>query len=317
MSVTASGLYPVEKCRRSHPDHWKYRRSMNICKYYHIAKDIPDALQAKAGSAGQSCFVAGGTDLLVDLQQDRNSSIDSLIDISDIPELNVIELRKTHLFVGAAVTHARISDSDSVIQHAQALGDACGLIGGPQIRNVATIGGNVANALPAADGAIAMLALKTEVEIVNQSGSRIIPLSDLFIQPGLTTLKDDELLAGFNIPIAQKKQSSVFKRIVGSQGKALPILNVAVWIERDGEIIKDIRVSVGPSGPVPRLIEAASMEIRGKMYHEEAIKENINRVASEIKFRSSPQRASSGYRNHLAALLLEEAIDVAWTRANL
>src|SRR6185295_1852421 len=105
---------------------------------------------------------------------------------------------------------------------------------------------------PAADGTIALLALDVETEIAGFVGNRRIPFVELFAGPGKSTLKrGEELLVGFYLPRKKKGQSSCFKRIMRPQGVALPIINIAVWVEREQDMLKDIRIAVGPGGPIP------------------------------------------------------------------
>jgi CO/xanthine dehydrogenase FAD-binding subunit len=120
---------------------------------------LGEALQALSSAPGPACPIAGGTDLMLDLRQGRHLPLHTLVDISGITDLLALEERGAELWIGAAVPINQILNSPLICQHAQALAEACDLIGGPQVRNVATLGGNVAHALPAADGAIALLAL--------------------------------------------------------------------------------------------------------------------------------------------------------------
>ena len=161
---------------------------MTAWKTYHLSRSVEDALQALAGAQGSVRLVAGGTDLLLDLQQGRHPPVDLLVDITNIPEMSRVELRPDGLYVGAALPLNHLTSSPLLQQHAPALVEACGLIGGPQVRNTATLGGNVAHALPAGDGTIAALALDAQVEIASRAGRRIVPMESLFLGPGRSAL---------------------------------------------------------------------------------------------------------------------------------
>ena len=112
--------------------------------------------------------IAGGTDLLLDLKQGRHAPVHTLIDLTFVPEMTVLELRGDELYIGAAVPVNRVALDPLTGTHAQALVEACDLIAGPQVRNVATLGGNVAHALPAADGTIALTALDAQAEVASR-----------------------------------------------------------------------------------------------------------------------------------------------------
>ena len=289
-------------------------------KRYHKALSINDALMALLNAPGPSRLLAGGTDLLLDLQQGRQSPVDTLVDISSIPELLMIEERSGMLFIGAAVTLSAINSSSLVCEHGQALIEACGLGPRRQVRNSATLGGNVAHALPAADGTIALLALGAEVEIADQYSVRTIPLLKLFLGPGRSSLHHQrELLVGFYLPISKKWMASSFKRIMRPQGVALPILNLAVWLNRGndptmGDKIDDIRIAVGPGGPVPTRASETEKFLRGKAMTDKVIADAMKTLLKDVRLRTSPYRATSNYRQILAKVLFRDVIHSAWKR---
>jgi xanthine dehydrogenase FAD-binding subunit len=289
---------------------------MSIWKRYIVAHSLPEAIDALAAASGPARPVAGGTDLLLELQQGHHSPIDTLVDITSIPELTCLEIRGSELFIGAAVPVSEVSESPLVRRHALAVAEGCALIGGPQVRNTATLGGNVAHALPAADGMIGLLALDAQVEIAAAGGLRRVPILSLFRGPGQSTLVPDrEVLVGFYLPLANQGQASAFQRVMRPQGVALPVLNLAVWVARVDMHIADVRIAVGPAGPTPQRACAVEEFLRGAVY-DEATLLNARAVWDEsMRFRTSPQRATAGYRRHLSRFLLEDVLSTAWQRA--
>jgi xanthine dehydrogenase FAD-binding subunit len=224
---------------------------MSLWKEYLHPQTVQEAVEALASSPAPAIPIAGGTDLMLDLQQGNHSPVHTLVDLTGILEMHALEIRGETLFIGAGVPHNRIVESVLVREHAQSLVESCGLIGGPQVRNSATLGGNVAHALPAADGTIGLLALDAQVEVASPSGRRLLPLNELFVGPGKSSLAADEILVGFYVPLRKPRQASAFCRVMRAQGIALPILNLAAWVERDGEVIRAVRIAVGPAGPTP------------------------------------------------------------------
>ena len=294
---------------------------MPLWKHYQTAESINNALQALMSAPGVSRLVAGGTDLLLDLQQGRHPPVDTLVDVTRIPELLKIEIRSGELFIGAGVPLAKIERSKLVYKHGQALVEACTLIGGPQVRNSATLGGNVAHGLPAADGTIALLALGAKAEVANIQGCFTQPIEDLFVGPGRTNLNpQQDLLVGFYLPLNKIGMASAFQRVMRPQGVALPIINMAVWLYRkknpfsDDEIM-DIRISVGPGGPVPTRAKEAEAFLQNKTMSEDLLVEAMKIIMEEINFRTSPYRATSIYRQYLSKVLLKEVLNEAWMRA--
>jgi xanthine dehydrogenase FAD-binding subunit len=286
------------------------------CDEYMLAKSIEDALALLAERPGNVRLISGGSDLLLELQQGHLPTLGRLVDVTEIDELCGLEIRDGTLFIGAAVTLSRLANSELIKTHAQALSDAACLMANPQVCNVATIGGNVAHALPAADGTIALLALDAQAEIAGSFGRRTIPLQSLFEGPGKSILDPcDDLLVGFHLPISEKGQASAFARRVNPQGIALAMLNLAIWLERDHERIVAARIAMGPSGPVPRRIQAAEQVLAGQVYSPALLDLALEELLKEAHFRTSPHRATAEYRQHLADVLLKEAFPIAWERA--
>src|SRR5512139_2694417 len=290
---------------------------MNLWQEYLRPTNLSQALQAFAEASGPILPIAGGTDLLLDLDQGRHAPVHTLVDVTSIAEMTALEVRGDELFVGAALPVNRIVHDPLVCAHAQALTEACNLIAGPQVRNVATLGGNVAHALPAADGTIALLAINAQAEIASLSGTRCIPFKELFLGPGKSSLKHgQELLVGFHLPLSQKGQASCFKRIMRPQGVALPIINLAIWLERADDVIRQIRVAVGPGGPAPWSGTEAEKVLTGKSLNDETFNAALEALLSQVGFRSSARRASAEYRRHIVRALFKDVLETAWSRAN-
>ena len=304
---------------------------MNLWQNYVRPKRLAEAMDVFSSAPRPLAPIAGGTDLLIDLEQGRHSPVHTLVDITEIEELLALEIRDDQLFIGAGVPVNCIVRDLLVGAHAQALVEACELIGGPQVRNVATLGGNVAHALPAADGTIALLALDAQAEIASfapvailgggdsadsKMRTRRIPFAELFLGPGKSSLKHgEELIVGFYLPLLKNDQASCFKRIMRPQGVALPIINVAMWLERERDIIKDIRIAVGPGAATPWRARDAEQALIRKIMHPEAIEVALEILLSHVGFRSSPRRASADYRRHLVATLFQETLKTVWERA--
>jgi len=287
---------------------------MNLWTNYHIAQSVDDALQALTNAPGEALVIGGGTDLLLDLQQGRHAPVHTLVDVTQIPELAALEVRNGGLFIGAGLPHRKIIHSPLVQEYAPGLVEACGLIGGPQVRNTATLGGNVAHALPAADGTIALMALGAQAVVAGQAGLKIVPLADIFLGPGKSTLKN-EILVGFQLPLRGAGEASAFKRVMRPQGVAIAILNLGVWLRRTENKLAEVRIAVGPSGPVPRCMTAAENLLRGQTLTPGVLQKAYESILNEASFRTSRHRATSEYRQHVVGILLEETLMLAFERA--
>jgi xanthine dehydrogenase FAD-binding subunit len=277
---------------------------------------VAEALEALSNAPQPACPIAGGTDLVLDLQQGRHAPVRTLVDLTGITEMNALEVRRAELFIGAAVPLSRVAASKLVEFHALALVEACSLIGGPQVRNTASLGGNVAHALPAADGTIALLALNAQAEVASPEGCRRVPLAQLFLGPGKSALVNGfDLLVGFYLPLLKTGKASAFKRVMRAQGVALPILNLAAWVEREQGRINQAHIAIGPSGQIPFRARTTEAFLQGKIFEAGLIEDATTSMLSETSFRSSPQRASAEYRRRLAGWLLSQTFATAWGRA--
>ncbi len=289
---------------------------MNLWQNYVRPVSVQEAVTALMSSPGPAIPLAGGTDLLLDLEQGRHPPVHTVVDLTCIPEMSLVELRGDRLFIGAALALSRVARHPLAEMHARALVEACDLVGGPQVRNVATLGGNVAHALPAADGTIALLALDAEAEVAGPSGPRRVPLAQLFIGPGKSALKrGQEILVGFSVRTRPgARTGSAFQRIMRPQGVALPIINLAAWLRRKGRLVQGVHIAVGPGAATPFRAQAAEAALCGMRFGDEALGTALEALLAEIKFRSSPRRASADYRRHLVESLFRETVGLAWER---
>lgn len=299
---------PVEKCRRQ-------EAAMSLWVNVFRPRSLAEALEILTTAPRPLAILAGGSDLLLDLEQGRHPPVQTLLDVTGIPDLLALEVRGDSLFLGAACPIAKAISHPLIQHHAQALVEAGSLIAGPQVRNVATFGGNVAHALPAADGTIVLLALDAQAEVLSPRGRRQTALQSLFLGPGRSALEKDELLIGFYLPLRKANEASAFRRVMRPQGVALPILNMAVWLRRNGETIEDLRLAVGPAGPTPQRPVQAEAALRGQRWEPEALEQGLQTLLGEVRFRSSPRRASATYRYRLLEHLFYETLTAAWERA--
>lgn len=279
---------------------------MNYWDQYLLPKSINEALAMLHEGDGNAKVIAGGTDLLLDILQKRHPAVEVLIDITQIPEMRVIEHENDRIYVGGGATHNEIMANPLLQQNAQCLVQASSLIGGNQVRNVATIGGNVAHALPAGDGSIALLALDAEAEIASRASRRWIALEDLFLGPRKPAFDSHkEILVRFRFPLLEAGESTIFQRVMRPQGMAIAILNMATWMRKSVEgIIEDIRIAIGPAGPKPLRARKTEESFRGKEVNEETLSEAVIALLEEVRLRTSPHRATRAYREHLLSVLL-------------
>jgi carbon-monoxide dehydrogenase medium subunit len=285
-----------------------------ICwKNYHTPTSIEEAVQYLDHYQGRARMIGGGTDLFLEIQQGMRPPEEALVDTSRISELNQISDEDEHIVIGCAVTHTQIIQDQRIIQHGTCLVESCGVIGGPQVRNVATLAGNVAHALPAGDGSIGLLALAGEIEVVDSNGSRWMPLQESFLGPGKSVIDPHHaMLARLRFQPTAAGEGSAFTRVMRPQGVALPMIAMAARLQMDGNTISAARVSLGPAGPVPYLAEAAMDVLNGEQAEPKVFAQAAEAILACVQLRTSKYRATREYRaemirTHLPLILARAA----------
>ncbi|RME51304.1 MAG: hypothetical protein D6790_20125, partial [Caldilineae bacterium] len=233
-----------------------------------------------------------------------------------------IRLEDGWVWVGAAATHAQIEESPLIRQHGTCLSEGCGVVGGPQVRNVATIGGNVAHALPAADGTIGLLALGAQAEVSALVEGQVVrtwrPLLALFAGPGRNTLAPHEMISAFRFRPTGPGEGSAFDRIMRPQGVALPILGAAARLRLDepGERIVEASIALGPAGPIPfRATEAEQALVSAGRLDDATLEAVIVAAQGQARLRTSKHRATKAYRHEMIGVLLRRILPRALARA--
>lgn len=289
---------------------------------YHTPTAIEEALALLTRYAGNARIIAGGTDLILDMESGHATPVQAMVDVTAIPRLRDIQAQEGRIVIGAAATHADIEKSALLRRHAACLTESCGVVGGPQVRNVATIGGNVAHALPAADGTIGLLALDAEVEICTLHGGTLErswqPLLSIFAGPGRNNLGHHQMISAFRFSQAAAGEASAFDRIMRPQGVALPILGLAAWLRlaEDGQQIAAARIAIGPAGPIPFRAAAAEALLAGASGLDEAvIRAAVDAAQAQAQLRTSRHRASKEYRHEMIDVLLGRVLRRAYDRA--
>lgn len=277
---------------------------------YYRPHTLKEALETLASHNGEARVIAGGTDLILDLKKGSKQAR-YLVDIRNIEEMDVIEEREGKIYVGAGVTHSQVANSPLIREKATALAEAAAQVGSVQIRNVGTVVGNVVNAQPAADTAVALVALEAEAEIVFTDGSRqLIRVEDLYAGPGESKVDSTRsIVMGIYVPLKPNCKST-FQRIARRQSLALPVINVAVALVLEEGIITGSRIAAGPVGPQPTRLKEVEDFLVGKTLTEDIIAQAGRMAAAIARPRSSVLRGSREYRQHLVEVLINRGLQV-------
>jgi carbon-monoxide dehydrogenase medium subunit len=256
--------------------------------------------------------IAGGTDIIPTFR-DLGSKPVHLIDLGLIEELNGIIEEDGKILIGPTTTHSQIIASKVIENFAPALHDASRWIGSVQIRNRGTIGGNLCNASPAADSVPPLLVHGAEAHICSLEEGHWIPLLEFFKGPKMTVLEPNEILMGLRFPAIAGIGSS-FQRIGRRKGFTLSVVNAAVYVERNGDELKEARIALGSVAPTPIRAPGVEDKVRGKKMSEELIDE-ASAACAEVASPIDDVRGTAEYRKDMTAVLVKRALHEAWRRA--
>lgn len=275
---------------------------------YVFATSVEHALDLLASHGGKAQIIAGGTDLVLQSQRGKCPAT-VMVDITRIPGLNQIRERDGYLIIGAQVTHAQIAASPVIRTKAALLGAACGHVGGPQTRNAGTLVGNVINAQPAADGAIALFALDAELEVVTAQGRRWEPISAVYRGVGACAIDAcHEIVTAIRFRPLTDACGCGYQRLARRKALTLPTLVVGVVLQMEGGFISLARIAVGPVAPTPFRAADAEKYLAGKMPDEASFTRAGELTAAKAQPRESLIRGSSEYRTAMVAVLVRRAL---------
>ena len=282
---------------------------------YLTPTSISEAISLHESYGDQAKYIAGGTDVMVKIKEGKISP-QYVISLRHLQGLDHIIYEKGELKIGAMVTHRMLELSPTIRKEFPILIDAVENIGSVQIRNVATIGGNIVNAVPSADSAVPLITLGAEVRVIGPKGKRAMALEDFFIGPGKTLLKGGEILLEFVIPKLPPHTGAAYWKHTRRAAMELPILSVAVLISLDDDMqtCTEARIGLGVVAPTPMRAKNAEAILKGKKVDDEILKKAGKAAAQECKARDSI-RGKAWYRRDMVELFVQRMAIVAMKRA--
>jgi carbon-monoxide dehydrogenase medium subunit len=291
--------------------------SANRWEHYYTPATVEEALEILRRYAGQARVVGGGTDLLVETRRGLHRPVDAMVDVTHIEGLDTITSEGDDIVIGCGVTHSQIVTDPRIVERGRCLAESCGVIGGPQVRNVGTLAGNVAHALPAGDGTIGLLALGGEIEVASDEGTRWMPLQGSFKGPGKSFIdRFRQILTRLRFRRTGAGEGSAHHRVMRPQGLCLPIISMGVRVQVDDAMtMRDARISMGPVGPVPYLAEPAMEVLVGGPATQEQFAKAADVALDTVELRTSRYRASRGYREQMVRTWLPVILERAVQRA--
>jgi len=277
-------------------------------RYLRIGSE--ESLLEHLGEEG-AAIIAGGTDLLVKMR----SGIVSprlVLDISELQTLHGISLDEGCISIGAATTEAELSASPLIRERLPLLSRVLRVIGSPQIRNRGTIGGNLANASPAADSAIPLLLYDASLILVSRDGERTVPVDGFFRGPGRTSLDKGEFIRRIRIPVPTQRSVAFFHKVGKRKALTIAIASLGSLIRIEDGIIAEARFAAGSVAPTPIRLRRLEEDLKGRKPDEELMR-RARKIAIQSVSPIDDIRSSALYRKtvigDLAVRAIREASD--------
>ena len=285
----------------------KLWKEAEIVKYI-TAKSKEEALQHLIDCGGKAIIIAGGTDVIVDYKAGKISP-EILIDITKAEDLQGIEVKDGKLVIGAATVLNQIARSPIVKQYYPSLAKGSGTVGSLQIRNSATLIGNVLSAQPAADAAMALAPLNPVFTVLSATGEREMTMGEMYKGFGKSTIDNSaELVTKVSIPLPEDCEKAAFVRLELRKSLSLPMLNVAAFVHFDGDKVGFARLTMGPVGVGPVRAAVAEEYLTGKELTDEVMAEAGRLALENANPRSNPLRGSREYRIDTLPVLIKRAL---------
>ena len=278
-------------------------------KALYEAESVKDAVRLLVEHP-EAQIIAGGSDVLVQMREGKRAGKE-LVSIYGIDDMRGVCYEEGGAIrIGSLTRFSHITKDPIIQKHINVLGEAVDMVGGPQIRNIGTIGGNTCNGVTSADSASTLHAWDAVIEITGPEGVRRIPIHDFYIKAGTVDLRPGELQTAIIIP--KISYEGYFGHYIKyAMRNAMDIAttgcSVNVKLSPDKKTFQDVRIAYGVAGPVPMRAPSAEAKIKGQPLCTEQVKAFAQAVLEDIRPRDS-WRASKAFRQHIAAVLAERAL---------
>ncbi|MDA9165575.1 xanthine dehydrogenase family protein subunit M [Alphaproteobacteria bacterium] len=280
---------------------------------YLAAKTIDEAVQAHNKANGSARFLAGGTDLLVQIKSGIKKP-NLVIDVKKIVELNNIEeISENEFIVGASVSGANLNRNKKFASLWPGVIEAFRLIGSEQIQGRASLGGNLCNGSPAGDSVPALIAAGCTAIIAGPDGKKELPIEEFHTGPGKTVLKNGEMLVSLKFPKRESNSSDAYLRMTPRTEMDIAVVGCGVNLTLDNDICTSVRVSLGAVAPTPLLIKEASDIMVGTNLNSQVL-EKVAKICMESCNPINDKRGTIEYRTKVAGVLFKRATLIAIDR---
>ena len=272
------------------------------------AESLDSATALLNEHAPEAQVIAGGTDLLVQIREEKNRG-SIMVDITSVPELQLIDIKPDCIRIGAMVRFTDVVENDALKNLVPGLWSACKSVGSPQIRNLGTLGGNLANGSPAADCAPPLLAMNARVNVASIRGQKEIPLTEFYLGKGKTALQNDEMIESIIIPVSTIKPVLVsFEKLGLRNALAISRISASVCVTLDENAkILTCGVASGSLGLNPVRETELEEWLIGRTLDEACIKEAAKKFGDVVEERLAG-RSSMPYKREAVQGVIKPAL---------
>lgn len=282
---------------------------------YLFPQSISDTLTTLQSYHGQARIIAGGTDLLLDIPSGKIKA-SCLLDISRISELRTIDFTDNIITIGAAVTHNQTANSTLIREKAAVLAQAAASVGSLQIRNSGTVIGNVVRAQPAADTAVALVALGAQAVVASTEEIQTLLVEQMYTDVGRSIVDSTTQLATcVKFPALKQHQGSAFERLSRRKSLSLPMLNVAAVVSLAGNQFEWVRIAMAPVGRSPLRATKVEEALQGAVVNTDNLITAAKLSIQQANPRNSALRGSRDYRLQVLPVLIKRALEAAVSNA--
>ena len=284
---------------------------------YHEPRSVDEATRLLGEIGKEASVLAGGTDLLVNMKMGKTAP-KHVVSLSRIEDLKGVKREAGSLTLGACVTAGELKDQEEIKAEFNGLCQSAGSLGSPLIRNLATVGGNIVTARPAADLPPSLMAYGASIVLKKDKGERIIPLEGFFKGPGQTTLEPEEILCGVVLKEPPPYSGGGYAKLGVRKALEIALVNVAAFIILDGPNgpIKEARIVLGSVAPMPIRSPSAETALMGERPNDELFEKAGNAASKDAK-PIDDFRGSAEYRREMVKVLTRRALILAYEEAKL
>jgi xanthine dehydrogenase iron-sulfur cluster and FAD-binding subunit A len=272
------------------------------------ATQVEEVLQVLGQKKENARIIAGGTDLILEMERKVRKGIQTIVDISRIPGLDRITLDEDgYIHLGPLVTHNHCVQSKLIRESAFPLARAAWEVGSPQIRNRGTIAGNLITASPANDTIVPLMALNARVTLQSVQGERVVPLSDFYTGVRRTVMQPDEMLVDISFPKLERNQPGTFIKFALRRAQAISVVNTAVIVTLNGTTVQSASITLGAVSPI--IIHAVEAEtfLQGKQL-DDAVIEEAAQFAAKSARPIDDVRGTAAYRRAMVRVIVKRSL---------